>query len=287
MRLVIISGLSGSGKSVAINTLEDDDFYCIDNLPVSMLPSCIENLTKSTSNFYEKIAIGVDARNVSQDIDSFPNIIKQLKQQDVEIELVYLQADEETLIQRYSETRRKHPLTKDGLPLIDAIRSEKEILADLILLADLRIDTTATNVRQLRKIVTEQVCRKNTSGLTILLQSFGFKYGVPNDSDYVFDVRCLPNPFWEQHLRKLTGHDQAVIDYLQSHDDVKQMLDTIGDFLEKWLPSFTQENRSYLSVSIGCTGGQHRSVHIAEYLAIRFRKFDDKNVLVRHRDLEA
>lgn len=286
MRVVIISGLSGSGKSVAINTLEDDDFYCIDNLPVSMVPSCIENLTQSTSNFYEKIAIGVDARNVSQNIDSFPNIIKQLKQQDVEIELVYLQADEEKLIQRYSETRRKHPLTKDGLPLVDAIRTEKEILADLILLADLRIDTTSTNVRQLRKIITEQVCGKNSSGLTILLQSFGFKYGVPNDSDYVFDVRCLPNPFWEQNLRKLTGHDQAVIDYLQSHDDVIQMLSTIGEFVEKWLPAFTQENRSYLSVSIGCTGGQHRSVHIAEFLAIRFRKFDDKNVLVRHRDLE-
>lgn len=286
MRLVIISGLSGSGKSVAINTLEDDDFYCIDNLPVSMLPSCIENFTKSSANFYEKIAIGVDARNVSQDIDSFPNIIKQLKQQDVEIELVYLQTDEETLIKRYSETRRKHPLTKDGLPLVEAIRMEKEILTEVILLADLRIDTTATNVRQLRKIINEQVCRNNSSGLTVLLQSFGFKYGVPYDSDYVFDVRCLPNPFWEQHLRKLTGHDPAVIDYLQSHDEVKQMLDAIGNFIEMWLPSFAQENRSYLTVSIGCTGGQHRSVHIAEYLAKRFSNFGDKNILVRHRDLE-
>jgi len=285
MRLVIISGLSGSGKSVAINTLEDDDFYCIDNLPMSMLPSCIENFTKS-SRFYEKIAIGIDARNLSQDIDSFPNIIKQLKQQDVEIELVYLQTDEETLIQRYSETRRKHPLTKDGLPLVEAIRAEKKILADVIMLADFRIDTTTSNVRQLRKIITEQVCRKSTSGLTILLQSFGFKYGVPNDSDYVFDVRCLPNPFWEPALRKLTGNDSAVIDYLQSHDDVKQMLDAIGNFIEMWLPSFEEENRSYLSVSIGCTGGQHRSVHIAEFLAKRFRNFDNKNVSVRHRDLE-
>ena len=286
MRLVIISGLSGSGKSVAINTLEDNDFYCIDNLPMSMLPNCIDNFTKSSSNFYEKIAIGVDARNVSQDIHSFPNIIKQLKQQNLEIELVYLQTDEETLIQRYSETRRKHPLTKDGLPLVEAIRTEKKILSDVIMLADLRIDTTSTNVRQLRKIITEQVCRKNSSGLTILLQSFGFKYGVPNDSDYVFDVRCLPNPYWEQKLRKLSGHDQAVIDYLQSHDEVKQMLDTISNFLEKWLPSFEQENRSYLSVSIGCTGGQHRSVHIADFLAKHFRKFGDKNVSVRHRDLE-
>ncbi len=286
MRCVIVSGLSGSGKSVAINTLEDDDFYCIDNMPLGMLPTCIEHLTTSSPSFYEKIAIGVDVRNVSQDINLFPNIINQLKKQGVDIELVYLEADDETLIQRYSETRRKHPLTKNGLPLVEAINMEKQILGEVTLLADLRIDTTATNVRQLRSIITAQVCGKKSTKLTILLQSFGFKYGVPNDSDYVFDVRCLPNPYWEQHLRKLTGHDPEVIDYLQSHPEVKQMIDSISSFIEHWLPQFVRENRSYLSVSIGCTGGQHRSVHIAEYLANRFMKFDDKHVSVRHRDLE-
>ncbi len=286
MRCVIVSGLSGSGKSVAINTLEDDDFYCIDNMPLGMLPTCIEHLTTASPSFYEKIAIGVDVRNVSQDINLFPNIINQLKEQGVDIELVYLEADDETLIQRYSETRRKHPLTKNGLPLVEAINMEKQILGEVTLLADLRIDTTATNVRQLRSIITAQVCGKKSTKLTILLQSFGFKYGVPNDSDYVFDVRCLPNPYWEQHLRKLTGHDPEVIEYLQSHPEVKQMIDSISSFIEHWLPQFVRENRSYLSVSIGCTGGQHRSVHIAEYLADRFMKFDDKHVSVRHRDLE-
>ena len=286
MRLVLVSGLSGSGKSVAINTLEDDDFYCIDNMPLSMLPTCIEHLTTASQSFYEKIAIGVDARNVSQDILSLPNIINELKRQDIDIELVYLEADEETLIQRYSETRRKHPLTKNGLPLVDAIQMEKQILGEITLLADLRIDTTSTNVRQLRAIITEQVCAKKSTKLTVLLQSFGFKHGVPNDSDYVFDVRCLPNPYWEQHLRKLTGHDREVIEYLQAHDEVKQMIDSIGSFIEHWLPYFISENRSYLSVSIGCTGGQHRSVHVAEYLANRFRNFEDKDVSVRHRDLE-
>ena len=286
MRVVIVSGLSGSGKSLAINTLEDDDFYCIDNMPVSMLPICIEHLTAASPSFYEKIAIGVDVRNVSQDINLFPNIITQLKEQGIDIELVYLEADDEALIQRYSETRRKHPLTKNGLPLVEAINMEKQILGEVTLLADLRIDTTATNVRQLRSIITAQVCGKKSTKLTILLQSFGFKYGVPNDSDYVFDVRCLPNPYWEQHLRKLTGHDPQVIDYLQSHAEVNQMIESINSFIENWLPHFVRENRSYLSVSIGCTGGQHRSIHIAEYLADRFRKFDDIHVSVRHRDLE-
>ncbi len=286
MRLVLVSGLSGSGKSVAINTLEDDDFYCIDNMPLSMLLTCIEHLTTASPSFYEKIAIGVDARNVSQDILSLPKIINELKERGIDIELIYLEAEEETLIQRYSETRRKHPLTKDGLPLVDAIKMEKQILGEVTLLADLRIDTTSTNVRQLRSIITEQVCGKKSTKLTVLLQSFGFKYGVPNDSDYVFDVRCLPNPYWEQHLRKLSGHDLEVIEYLQSHDEVKQMIESIGSFIEYWLPHFIRENRSYLSVSIGCTGGQHRSVHIAEYLADRFKNFEDKDVSVRHRDLE-
>jgi len=286
MRLIIVSGLSGSGKSVAINTLEDDDFYCIDNMPLSMLPTCIEHLTVSSPSLHEKVAIGVDARNVSQDISSFSNIIDQLKEQGIDVELIYLEADDETLIQRYSETRRKHPLTKNGLPLVDAIKREKQILEEVILLASLRIDTTSTNVRQLRSLISEQVSTEKSSNLTILLQSFGYKYGVPNDSDYVFDVRCLPNPYWEQHLRKLTGHDQDVIDYLQSHNEVKQMINSIGEFVENWLPHFEKENRSYLSVSIGCTGGQHRSVYIAENLGDRFRKFKTNNVSVRHRDLE-
>ena len=286
MKLVIVSGLSGSGKSVAINTLEDDDFYCIDNIPLGMLLTCIEHLTASSPSHYEKIAIGVDARNASKDLISFPEIVEAIKIRGIELELVHLEANEETLIKRYSETRRKHPLTKDGLPLVEAIRMEKNILEDLVLLADLRIDTTSTNVRELRSIITEQVCKKTSSELTILLQSFGFKYGVPNDSDYVFDVRCLPNPYWEKSLRELTGKDNAVIDFLQSHNEVKEMIDSIANFIEMWLPYFAKENRSYLSVSIGCTGGHHRSVHIVENLMRRFNNFDDTHISIRHRDLE-
>jgi len=286
MKLVIISGLSGSGKSVAINTLEDDDFYCIDNMPLSMLLTCIEHLAGTASMYYEKIAIGVDARNASKDIISFPDIVVTIKKQGIDLELIHLEANEQTLIQRYSETRRKHPLTKNGLPLIEAIHMEKNILEDLVLLADLRIDTTSTNVRELRSIITEQVCKKDSSELTILLQSFGFKYGVPNNSDYVFDVRCLPNPYWENSLRELTGKESEVIEFLQSHDDVKKMIESISTFIEKWLPLFAKENRSYLSVSIGCTGGRHRSVHVTEYLSNRFSKFEDTHVSVRHRDLD-
>ncbi|MEM7400742.1 MAG: RNase adapter RapZ [Pseudomonadota bacterium] len=286
MKLVIVSGLSGSGKSVAINTLEDGDFYCIDNMPLSLLLTCIEHLTSTDSTYYEKIAIGVDARNASKDIVSLPDIVNAIKNRGIELELVHLEADEETLIQRYSETRRKHPLTKNGLPLVEAIQMEKHILEDLVLLADLRIDTTSTNVRELRAIITEQVCKKVFSNLTILLQSFGFKYGVPNDSDYVFDVRCLPNPYWEKSLRELTGTDIDVINFLQSHDEVKEMIDSIAKFVERWLPLFIKENRSYLSVSIGCTGGQHRSVHITEFLAKRLENINDTHVSIRHRNLE-
>jgi UPF0042 nucleotide-binding protein len=286
MKLVIISGLSGSGKSVAINTLEDDDYYCIDNMPLSMLLTCIEHLTTTTSFNYEKIAIGVDARNASKDIIAFPEIAKAIKNRGIDLSLIHLEANEETLIQRYSETRRKHPLTKKGLPLVEAIHMEKHILEDLVLLADLRIDTTSTNVRELRTIITEQVCKKISSELTILLQSFGFKYGVPNDSDYVFDVRCLPNPYWEKNLRELSGKDPDVIEYLQSYDEVKEMIDSIESFIEKWLPLFARDNRSYLSVSIGCTGGHHRSVHVAEYLSERLGGFKDTHISVRHRDLD-
>ena len=286
MKLVVVSGLSGSGKSVAINTLEDNDFYCIDNMPLSMLPACIEQFLATSPILYEKIAIGVDARNVSQDIHAFPDIIKRFKQQDMDLELVYLKASEKALIQRYSETGRKHPFTKNGLSLIDAIQTEKQILAEVVLLADICIDTTLTNVRQLRSVITDRICRNKSATLTLLLQSFGFKFCVPNDSNYVFDVRFLPNPYWEPHLRCLTGNHPEVVDYLQSHDEVKQMIISIGDFIEYWTPCFSRESRNYLSVSIGCTGGQHRSVHITEFLADRFRKSADKHVLVRHRDLK-
>ncbi len=286
MKLVVVSGLSGSGKSVAINTLEDNDFYCIDNMPLAMLPTCIEQFMATSAIIYDKIAIGVDARNLSQDMQAFPGIIKKFRQHDVDLKLVYLEASEKALVQRYNETARRHPFTQDGLSLIDAIQAEKKILAEVAALADICIDTSQTNVRQLRSVITDRICRDKPAVLTLLLQSFGFKYSVPDDSNYVFDVRFLPNPYWEPQLRSLTGNDPEVVDYLQSHDEVRQIIISIGDFIEYWAPYFCRDSRNYLSVSVGCTGGQHRSVHITEFLADRFRKSADKHVLVRHRDLK-
>jgi len=286
MRLIIISGLSGSGKSVALNTLEDDDFYCIDNLPLSMLIPFTTHLLESEQHHYDKVAVGIDARNSDEEIKSLPSIIHHLKNQGIDVKIIFLESKEETLIKRYSETRRKHPLTKEGTPLREAIKLEKNLLSDIALHSDLRIDTSSTSVRELRDVVYAQVCEKDHAKLMLLLQSFAFKHGVPYDSDYVFDVRCLPNPYWEPSLRQLTGRDPAVIQFLESNSDAQRMIHSIGSFLENWLPRFREDRRSYVSVSIGCTGGHHRSVYIAEQLAVRLRIHPDTQISIRHRELK-
>lgn len=288
MKLVIISGLSGSGKTVALHTLEDQEYYCVDNLPIGLLPQFVSRLLSRKVQLYDDVAVGIDARSDSEDLREFNSIIKEIQQSDVdnkiEIEIIYLQAELETLIKRFSDTRRKHPLTRKGLPLSEAIEVEKNLLKEVATAANLYIDTTYTNIHELRDYVKERVVKRQKTNLSLLFHSFGFKNGAPADSDFVFDVRCLPNPHWEPNLRALTGQDTEVIAFLQEQEDVQQMLEHITNYLNFVIPKFIKQNRYYLTVSIGCTGGQHRSVFIAETLHDDFREHLE-NVSVHHREL--
>lgn len=284
MKLVIVSGLSGSGKTVALHTLEDEEYYCVDNLPLGLIPDFVDHVLNRTLQPYEKIAVGIDARSESHHLRQFNEIIKSLRKKDIGLEVIFLQAELTTLIKRFSDTRRKHPLTTKGLPLSEAIEVERNLLSAVSSEADLFIDTTYTNIHQLRDLIKEQVIKNTDEKLTLLFQSFGFKHGAPSDSDFVFDVRCLPNPHWEPRLRPLTGLDSDVIEFLQSDNEVQEMLDHIEAFMYNWIPKFKQQNRCYLTVSIGCTGGQHRSVFIAQQLYDNFRA-SSENVTIRHREL--
>ena len=281
MKLVIVSGLSGSGKSIALQVLEDLDYYCIDNLPINML----EALTKEIiSAKHEYVAVGIDARNVASELERFPQQIKQLKKNNIDCEIFFLEASSAALIKRFSETRRKHPLSNQETPLNEAIIQERFLLEPISSKADLRIDTSSTNVHQLRDLIKVRVKTADNQSISIMFESFGFKHGVPINADFVFDVRCLPNPHWVSELRTLTGHDDAVIHYLDEHNEVKEMFTDIMDFMDKWIPRFEADNRSYMSIAIGCTGGQHRSVYLVNKLA-KMTKNKHNNVLSRHRDI--
>ena len=286
MNLIIISGLSGSGKTVALHTLEDEDYYCVDNLPLGLLPEFVQRVMNRTIQPYENIAVGIDARSDSRDLQHFSEIIEPIRELDIDITVIYLQAELATLIKRFSDTRRRHPLTRKGLPLAEAIEAERNLLSDIAAGSDLFLDTTYMNVHQLREFIKKQiVSREEKNGLSVLFQSFGFKHGAPTDSDFIFDVRCLPNPHWEQKLRPLTGLDEEVVEFLHASEEVALMLDYIRDFLQNWIPKFEQQNRYYLTISIGCTGGQHRSVYIAQKLCEDFTSRVD-TVSIRHRELD-
>ncbi len=283
-RLIIISGLSGAGKTVALNSLEDLDFYCIDNLPISLLNEISKQISNPSSKFSNKFAIGVDARNPEQDIDNLPSTIAALKEQGIKVDLAYIEANDDVLINRFSETRRKHPLSSDEITLAEAIALERQIMEKFSVIADMRIDTSLTLMHQLRDIVRERIAELPLSSLSIQFTSFGYKHGVPRDADFVFDVRCLPNPYWEKNLRSLSGKDQPVIGFLSKQKLVIDMIKELQDFLERWIPKFEADNRSYLCVAIGCTGGHHRSVYIAEILTKHFLQLN-KHVKVNHRDI--
>ncbi len=285
MRLIILSGLSGSGKSVALNTLEDQGFYCIDNLPTGILLPLIESLQQAHLNLYDRVAVGIDARSDANDLKNFPSTIKTLKTRGVQVEVVFLHSELKTLLLRFSETRRKHPLSQRGIPLLEAVEVENVVLGKIRLMADLIIDSSSLSLYQLRNLIIQRLLPKTNDNLSLLIQSFGFKKGVPGDSDFVYDVRCLPNPYWDPLLRESTGRDQDVADYLLQFDEVKQMLEQIRHFLETWIPCFQRDKRSYLTVSIGCTGGQHRSVFLSEKLYQHFRG-QVKHVALRHRELQ-
>ncbi len=285
MKLVIVSGLSGSGKTVALHALEDAGYYCIDNLHPGLLTAFVEQLMSSQRNLYQLAAVGIDARSGIDFLKRFKEIVTAIKERGIALDVLFLQTDIDTLLKRFNETRRKHPLARKGLPLIDAIQLERQLLTQISSEADLVIDTTHTNVHQLSTLVRERIQSDNALHLSILFQSFGFKHGAPTDSDFVFDVRCLPNPHWEAGLRGLTGLDEPVRAYLQNHTVVTEMEESIQVFLAKWIPRFENDNRSYLTVSIGCTGGQHRSVYFAERLADYFRETRGGNITIRHREL--
>lgn len=284
MKLVVISGVSGSGKSTALHVLEDQDYYCIDNLPVGLLPDFAVKMSAFPGQLGELAAVGIDARNPPMDLSRFPEILDTLKEAGVDCEVIYLDADDEVLLTRFSETRRKHPLSGDEVPLQEAIHHERRLLQPITDRADLYLDTTRSNVHQLRDLIRQRIRGEHEVGLSILFESFGFKHGMAMDADFVFDARFLPNPHWETNLRALTGRDQAVVDFLQGQDVVEKFFVQIQDMLTKWIPCFEADNRSYLTVAIGCTGGQHRSVYLTERLGRYFQQQRD-NVIIRHRDL--
>lgn len=284
MKLIIVSGLSGSGKSIALDTLEDCGFYCIDNLPVSLLADFISHVMLVDKNIYAKTAIGIDARNQTESLMNFSESLKLIRSKAIDCEVIYMQAEEATLLKRYSETRRRHPLSDLNIPLNEAIKIEKEMLRSLAKYADCVIDTSRTHYHQLRELIKIQVGERNKRHLSVQFQSFGYKHGIPLDADFVFDVRSLPNPYWVPELRGLTGKNQPVIEFLQNEIRVLDMFDDLCHFLSRWIPRFEEDDRSYLTVAIGCTGGQHRSVYLVDSLAKRFQA-QDLNIIIRHREL--
>ncbi len=283
MKLVIISGSSGSGKSTALQALEDLGFYCIDNLPVSLLLGLSSLINSQEMASHNGIAISIDARNTSQGLSEFPAYSTQLSQSGVEQDIIYLDANIATLLQRFSSTRRRHPLSDNDKGLNDAIQLEQQLLEPMANLANLKLDTTRMSIYELRDVIKQRVVGHSKQHVNLMFQSFGFKHGIPIDADIVFDARCLPNPYWQPELRPFSGKDTQVIQYLVGQPEVQEMLDDIIRYLSRWIPRYERNNRSYLTVAIGCTGGQHRSVFITEALASHFNQSMD-NVLVAHRE---
>ena len=284
MRLIIVTGLSGSGKTIALHTLEDLGYNCIDNLPMYMLKALAEELVKHPQEERPRTAVGIDARNQMEDLRHLPKLVKEMKAQGLGCQILFLEAQDDTLIKRFSETRRKHPLTDDDHPLAEAIHLERTLLEPIISDTDLRIDTTHTNQHELREIISARLNEQQQRTLSVMFQSFGYKHGVPRDVDFVFDARCLPNPHWEQELRPLTGRDKPVARFLEDNPDVIRMQQDISNFLEHWIPAFEADGRNYLTIAIGCTGGHHRSVYLVEQLAAHFSN-DQRQVVIRHREL--
>ena len=284
MRLIIVSGRSGSGKSTALDVLEDHGFYCIDNLPAGLLPELAERALLHTELLEPQVAVSIDARNLPSQLQRFPELLTEARGRHIKCDVLYLDADHDTLLKRFSETRRRHPLTNDNRSLAEAIRDEEVLLAPIADLADLKIDTTHLNLYQLRDTIKLRLLNQPEPGTAFLIESFGFKRGMPVDADLVFDVRCLPNPYWKPELRDHSGLAPAVAEYLAGQPDVEEMYQDILGYLSQWLPRFAASNRAYVTIAIGCTGGHHRSVYIAERLGAALKP-SLKNVQVRHRDL--
>jgi len=284
MRLIIVSGLSGSGKTVALHALEDLGYYCIDNLPAGLLKAVVDEISAGKGRIGRGLAVGIDARNRLQDLESLPHLIEEFRKQHIQTDVLFVLADNEVLLKRYSETRRRHPLAEHGAELRNAIEEEREVLSEVINSADLIIDTTRTSVYELADVIRERVNGRAPAALSLLIESFGYKHGIPADADFVFDLRCLPNPYWDLNLRNLTGLDEQVVRFLDEQESVAAMHADILAFLERWIPEYRASNRAFLTVAIGCTGGQHRSVYMTEKLAESLRSFDD-HISTRHKEL--
>jgi len=284
LRLVVISGLSGSGKSVALHVLEDLGFYCIDNIPVALLKSFVEDVVPRQEGVYDNVGVGLDARSGAADIAEVPSLVQKLRSQGLSCEVIFLQTDTKVLLSRFSETRRKHPLTNEQISLEEAIAKERELLGPIINSAELVIDTSRMTVYELREQIRERVAPRAPGAVSILVESFGYKHGLPANADFVFDVRCLPNPYWEPHLRPLSGKDEAVKAFLDAAPLVQRMVEDIAVFLLEWIPRYQDFQRSYLTVAIGCTGGMHRSVYVAEAVAQRLAS-SVKGIRTHHNEL--
>ena len=269
MRIVVVSGMSGSGKSVALHMLEDLGYYCIDNMPAALLKPFVSHTVCSGDPVYASTAIGLDARNAPQEIATVPELLDELKRAGLRCEVIFLQSSDEELLRRYAETRRKHPMAADHRDLREAIELERRLLTPIAQAADRIINTSRMGMHDLRRLI-HRTIGSDTGGLALTFESFGFKHGIPGDADFVFDARSLPNPYWESTLRALTGRDPAVIAFLKSHPSVQALLDDIETFIVRRLPEYQAGSRGYLTVAVGCTGGRHRSVYLVDQLLARF-----------------
>lgn len=284
MRLVIISGVSGSGKSVALHVLEDLGFYCVDNIPVALLKPFVDELIWRKDPAFENVGIGLDARSRASDLAHVPTLVQTLREGGLAVEIIFLQTDNKVLLSRFSETRRKHPLSDEKTSLEEAIAKERDLLSPIINSAELVIDTTRMSVYALREQIRERVAPRTPGAVSIMIESFGYKNGLPANADFVFDVRCLPNPYWEPQLRPLSGKDEPVQTFLDAAPMVQEMVDAISAFLEEWIPRYQDFQRSYLTVAIGCTGGMHRSVYVAEAVAKKLAS-KHKNIRTHHSEV--
>lgn len=283
--VVIVSGLSGSGKSVALKTFEDLDYYCIDNLPVDLLPPFVRSLMRDDT-LPQKIAVGIDVRSRNNELAKLAQWRAALAQLGLEGTLIFFDASDEVLLRRYSDTRRRHPLGNAGLTLQEAIRREREILAPLLEAADVIIDTSQLNVHQLRRRIIAEFALNSGAALSLLFESFAYKRGVPADADFVFDARVLPNPHWNPELRPYSGRDTQVREFLRAQPEVNEYVGQVSQFLDTWLPRLRGETRSYVTIAFGCTGGKHRSVYLAETLAQHARNQGWDEVATFHRELD-
>ena len=285
MKLIVVSGLSGAGKTVALKQYEDLGYTCIDNIPLALIgPMITRMLGRTDTDRFERLAIGIDARESPSEIRRFPQHLARLRKRGVEVRVIFLTASDEVLLRRYGETRRPHPLADDQTSLLEAIARERVLLAPIADRADDLLDTTAMNLHELREAIHQRLPEAQKGSLAVLFLSFGFKNGAPNGCDFLFDVRCLPNPHWNPKLKHLNGRDEAVAKWLDGREDVQRMLRDIGNFLEPWLPAFRSQDRAYVTIGVGCTGGQHRSVYLVERLADRFRSQFDP-VIIKHKEL--